>query len=68
MKATDSLVSLEGIGLGTVCDTGWGYRLGAEVWRDGHIHTAYSLAFFVTVPWPGSHTQKELNGYLMEWM
>lgn len=58
-----------GISLGTVvCDVGWGYCLGAEVWRDSHIYTAYSLAFFVTVPWPAPHTQQELKGCLMEWL
>lgn len=36
MKATDSLVSLGGTGLGTVCDTGWGYCLGADVWPHTH--------------------------------
>lgn len=53
MKATDPpTLNPYGICLGTVCDVGWGSCLSTEMWRNSHIHSPYSLAFFVTVPWP----------------
>lgn len=50
---------MEGGGGGECC-------LAIEVWQDSHTHTAHSLAFFVTVPWPAPRTQQDPNGRLME--